>query len=182
MSDSQQDRGPSNIIEWAFYYAGAALMLTMTGTMVYVVTMRYFFNSPPLWGEDVPRVLFIWMVFITLGLAIKMGLNIRVTALTGALPRRTRLIVEATMHVLVLIFLVVLLVGAKPVIELNMGGRMLSTGWSNAVTSIPLAIGAAIAFAYQARALWLVVRALFFGGPDPSGPDNTGLGSGAGLG
>jgi TRAP-type transport system small permease protein len=182
MSGKTPDRGPSNIIEWAFYYAGAVMMLAMTGVMVYAVSMRYFFNSPPIWGEDIPRLLFIWMVFITLGLAIKMGLNIRVTALTGSLPRRPRLWLAATMHVLVLIFLLVLLAGSKPVIELALGGRMLSTGWSNAVYSIPLAIGSAIAFAYQARELWIVVRALFFGGSDPSGPDDTELGSGAGLG
>jgi TRAP-type transport system small permease protein len=182
MSSNSRDRGPSNLFEWAIYYLGAALMLTMTGSMVYVVVMRYFFNSPPIWSEDIPKLLFIWMVFLTVGLAIRMGLNIRVTALTGSLPRRARLWLAVVMHLLVLVFLLVLLAGTKPVIELALGGRMLSTGWSNAVYSIPLAIGAGLAFAYQARELWLVVRALFFGGPDPTGPDDTGLGSGVGLG
>ncbi|MFN8722146.1 MAG: TRAP transporter small permease [Rhodospirillales bacterium] len=182
MSSNSRDRGPSNLFEWAIYYLGAALMLAMTGSMVYVVVMRYFFNSPPIWSEDIPKLLFIWMVFLTVGLAIRMGLNIRVTALTGSLPRRARLWLAVVMHLLVLVFLLVLLAGTKPVIELALGGRMLSTGWSNAVYSIPLAIGAGLAFAYQARELWLVVRALFFGGPDPTGPDDTGLGSGVGLG
>lgn len=182
MSSNSRDRGPSNFFEWLIYYCGALLMLAMTGSMIYVVVMRYFFNSPPIWSEDIPKLLFIWMVFLTVGLAIKMGLNIRVTALTWSLPRRARLWLEAVMHLLVLIFLLVLLAGTKPVIELAMGGRMLSTGWSNAVYSIPMAVGAGLAFAYQARELWLVVRALFFGGPDPSGPDDTGLGSGVGLG
>ena len=66
-------------------------MLAMTGVMLYAVTARYWFNRPPIWGEDVPRIIFVWMTFLTIGLAIKLGLNIRVTSVVAMLPRRARL-------------------------------------------------------------------------------------------
>ena len=75
---------PKTPIDRIFWNVGALMMLAMTGVMVYVVGARYFFDKPPLWSEDVPRTIFIWMVFLTLGLAIKLGLNIRVTTLVSS--------------------------------------------------------------------------------------------------
>lgn len=183
MSGDARYRGPTNPIEWLLYYAGALLMIGITFTVLYSVVMRYFFNQPPIWSEDIPKLLSVWMVFLVAGLAIKMGLNIRVTVLTSRLPRKGRLLLEIAMHLLVLAFLGVLFVNSFPVIRLNMGGTMISTGWSNAVLSIPLAVGAAIIGFYQARLLVLAVLDLKRGGPDrPDEPEDPSLGSQAGLG
>lgn len=183
MSGDARYSGPSNPIERLLYYAGALLMLGITFTVLYSVVMRYFFNRPPIWSEDIPKLLFVWMVFLVAGLAIKMGLNIRVTVLTSRLPRKGRLMLEIAMHALVLAFLAVLFVNSFPVIRLNMGGTMISTGWSNAVMSIPLAVGGAIMGFYQARLLLLAVLDLRRGGPDrPDEPEDPTLGSQAGLG
>ena len=118
---------PRTFVDRVFWLAGAFLMLAMTGTMLYVVAARYFFNRPPLWSEDVPRPLFVWMVFATLGLAIKLGLNIRVTSLVDAMPRPLRLANEALMHVLVLAMIGVLAWFTVPLLRLKWGTTMLST-------------------------------------------------------
>jgi TRAP-type C4-dicarboxylate transport system permease small subunit len=149
----------------------------MTVTMLYVVTARYFFNRPPLWSEDVPRTLFVWMVFATLGLAIKLGLNIRVTSLTDAMPRGLRLANEALMHVLVLAMIAVLVWYTVPLLRLKWGTTMLSTGWSEAVLVLPMVGGLCIAAVYQARRLLAVLRALR-GGGDVSDNQQAGAGMG----
>jgi len=166
-------------IERATYYLGALLMLAMTGTMVYAVTMRYFFNRPPMWSEDVPRIIFIWMVFLVAGLAIKRGLNIRCTYFVDPLPRRMRLIIELCMHAIVLAMIVVLFWQSFPVVRLSLLGTMLSTGWSNAVATIPLPIGCVIIFIYQAARAWRTIEALRGGGED-DGPVASELGAGMG--
>lgn len=155
---------PRTAVDRVFWLSGAFLMLAMTGTMLYVVAARYFFNRPPLWSEDVPRTLFVWMVFATLGLAIKLGLNIRVTGLVDAMPRPVRLANEAVMHVLVLAMIGVLAWFTLPLLRLKWGTTMLSTGWSEAVLVIPMLGGLGIAAIYQARRLLGVLRAMRTGG------------------
>jgi len=151
---------PRTAVDRVFWLSGAFLMLAMTGTILYAVAARYFFNRPPLWSEDVPRTLFVWMVFATLGLAIKLGLNIRVTSLVDAMPRPVRLANEAVMHVLVLAMIGVLAWFTLPLLRLKWGTTMLSTGWSEAVLVIPMLGGLGIAAIYQARRLLSVLRAM----------------------
>jgi TRAP-type C4-dicarboxylate transport system permease small subunit len=174
--------GPTNLFERGVYYLGAALMLAMTGTMLYAVAARYLFSSPPIWSEDIPRLIFIWMVFLTIGLSIRTGNNIRVTMFTQRLPVRTRYLVQAVMHALVLAFLAVLFVRSFDVIALNLRGTMISTGMSNAWFSVPLAIGTGIAFVYQARLLLIALGVLTGHVAPPVEPEGEVRGSGAGLG
>jgi TRAP-type C4-dicarboxylate transport system permease small subunit len=172
---------PVTPIDKAFWHLAAALMLAMTGVMLYAVTARYWFNRPPIWGEDVPRIIFVWMTFLTIGLAIKLGLNIRVTSVLALMPRRVRLVVEIVMHVLVLAMLAVLFVECWPLVELAMRMPLISLGISNAWIKAPLMVGCAIAAVYQARLLLAAVVALRR--PD-DGDDRADLGGarGAGLG
>lgn len=144
---------PKGAVEQAFYWLAALLMIAITATMLYSVVMRYFFARPPIWSEDVPRVLFIWMTFLTIGLAIRFGLNIRVTFLVDRMPDGLRRWVEVAMHLIVLATIGVLFFYSFPKIELDLGGTMLSTGWNNAVLSIPMPIGCVIIFVYQCRQL-----------------------------
>jgi TRAP-type C4-dicarboxylate transport system permease small subunit len=168
---------PRSFIDRVFWYAGAALMLAMTGTMLYVVTARYFFNRPPLWSEDVPRTIFVWMVFVTLGLAIKLGLNIRVTSLVDLLPRNARFAIEVVMHVLVLGMIAVLVWFTIPILQLKAQNRMLSTGWSEAVLVVPMLVGFCLAGLHQALRLARAVTAWRNGAQSEDGAH-----AGAGMG
>lgn len=151
---------PRTLLDRIFWYAGALMMLAMTGVMIYVVTARYFFNRPPLWSEDVPRTIFVWMSMITLGLAIKLGLNIRVTTLLDLMPRTVRLSTEITMHLLVLAMIAVLIWFTIPILRLKSSALMLSTGWSEAVLIVPMLAGFVLAFLYQSRRLLRTITAL----------------------
>ena len=168
---------PRTLIDRFFWYAGGLMMLAMTGVMIYALTARYFFNRPPLWSEDVPRTIFVWMSMITLGLAIKLGLNIRVTTLLDLMPRATRLWTEIVMHVLVLGMLALLIWFTLPILRLKASAVMLSTGWSEEVLVAPMLIGFALAFVHQSRLLLRNVHALRTGGEIDAGRQ-----SGAGMG
>jgi len=172
---------PITAIDKAFWYLAAALMLAMTGVMLYVVTARYWFNRPPIWSEDVPRIIFIWMTFLTLGLAIKLGLNIRVTTFTDMMPRRVRLGIECVSHAMVLAMLAVLFVQCWPIVELASRMPLISLGISNATIKAPLMVGCVIAAVYQARLLVAAVRgfgdpAAAVARPDAGGTHGAGLG------
>ena len=53
------------------------------------------------------------------------------------------------MHAMVLAMLSVVFWHSLPLVQLGLTGTMLSTGWSNAVLRMPIAVGAALMFLAQ---------------------------------
>jgi len=115
------------------------------------------FNSSPLWGEEAPRVIFIWMSYLGVAVATRRGQNLRVTFLLDKMAPRLRLILEMFMHAMVVIMLVVLFWYVWPIIRLTSTMIMLSTGWPHSVSYIPLPIACALMLVYQGK---LVARSL----------------------
>src|SRR5205809_4022611 len=142
-------------LELAIYYASALLMLALTGVILYAVVARYFFNAAPIWSEEVPRVIFLWVTYLAVAVAVKRGQTLRVTFLLEKFPPLGRLWLELSMHLSILVMLGFLFWHNIPVIELNLGSRMLATQWPDAVRYWPLSVGCLLIGLYQLR---LVLR------------------------
>lgn len=157
MADSPQhsllDRA-DKLLEHALYYVAAGLLIALATSVFYSVVMRYVFNAAPLWAEEVPRLLFIWLSYMGIAVATKRGQNIRVTFFIEQLPARAQLVLEIFMHVVVVIMLIVLFWNVWPIIDLNLKGTMYSTGWNNAWFFFPLPISCALMFMYEMR--WII--------------------------
>ncbi len=138
-------------VETALYYLSGILLIIIAVAVFYAVTMRYAFNEPPLWADEAPRAFFLWMVYIGVAVATKRGQNIRVTHFIEKFAPRPRLILETFMHILVLIMLVTLVWFNFPIIKLQSGGSMLSTGWSFIWLYAPVSVGSLLMILYQAR-------------------------------
>lgn len=145
-------------IELVLYYASALLLLAITAIVLYVVAMRYLFAQSPIWGEDVPRILFIWMTYIGIAVATKRGQNLRVTFILEKIPPLPRLVLELAMHAVVIAMIAAIAWASRPVIELNLGMRMLSTGWSQAVSYIPFTLAAVLMIVYTLQLMRRSVR------------------------
>lgn len=135
--------------EIGLYYLSALLILLITGLVIYTVVARYFFNAAPIWSEEVPRVLFYWVTFIACAVATKRGQNLRVTLVLERLSPTGRLLLENTMHVLVIIMALLIAYYSWPLVRLGMRTHMLSTGWPNVVGIIPVTIGCVMMAFYQ---------------------------------
>ena len=145
------------VLERAIWYLSAALMLGLTGVILYAVVARYFFNATPSWSEEVPRVLFLWVTYLAIAAAMKQDRSLRVTVLLDKLPPLAKLWVELVMHASIFVMLAFLLWYNIPVIELNSNTRMLATQWSDALRYWPLSVGCVLMGLYQLR---LVARTL----------------------
>jgi TRAP-type C4-dicarboxylate transport system permease small subunit len=141
------------LFDRVLYFASGLLLLTIACAVFYAVTARYVFNEPPLWADEAPRAFFLWMTYIGIAVATRRGQNIRVTHFIDQFPPMPRLILEVVMHVLVLIMLAAIVWYNQPVIQLQAGGKMLSTGWSFVWLYAPLSIGCALMLFYQFRLL-----------------------------
>ncbi len=148
-------------LDKALFYLSGILLMVIAGAVFYAVTMRYVFNEPPLWADEAPRAFFLWMTYLGIVVATRRGQNIRVTHFIDKVPPRPRLVLETFMHVLVLIMLAALVWFNIPILQLQAGGSMLSTGWSFLWLYAPVSVGCALMFVYQARLMirsWVQYR------------------------
>ena len=137
--------------EAVIYYASGAIMLSLTGVILYAVVARYFFNAAPAWSDEVPRVLFLWGTYIGIALAARRGKSLRVTFLLERLPPLGRLCLEMLMHISIFVMLAFLLWYNVPVIQLGGQTKMLATQWSDAIRFYPLSVGCVLIGLYQIR-------------------------------
>jgi TRAP-type C4-dicarboxylate transport system permease small subunit len=144
-------------LELAIYYASALLMLALTGVILYAVVARYFFNAAPSWSDEVPRVIFLWVTYLAVAVAVRRGQSLRVRFILDRLPPAARLWLEMFMHASIFVMLAFLVWHNIPVIELGRQTRMLATQWPEAIRFWPLSIGCALIGLYQIR---LVLRTL----------------------
>ena len=102
-------------------------------------------------------MLFLWVSYLAIAVAVKRGQSLRVTFLLDRLPPLARVWLEMFMHASIFVMLGFLVWHNVPVIELNRGTRMLATQWSDALRYWPLSIGCVLIGLYQVR---LVLRSL----------------------
>jgi TRAP-type C4-dicarboxylate transport system permease small subunit len=115
------------------------------------VTLRYVFNEPPLWADEAPRAFFLWMTYLGIAVATKQGKNIRVTHFIDKISAKPRVFLETFMHCLVLIMLGAIVWYNIPILNLQSGGSMLSTGWSFLWLYSPVTVGSSLMLFYQTR-------------------------------
>lgn len=85
-----------------------ALMATMTCLVALQIVLRYFFNNPLSWGEEVTRYMFVYLIFIGAASGIHYGVHVSIDVLVRRLPGRYGQAVDLTARVLVGAFLLFL--------------------------------------------------------------------------
>ena len=74
------------------------------------VIMRYFFNNPIHWAEEVVTSLFVWTVFIGSAYAYRKHSHLGVDILVNILPPKVKKVVKTVMSVVELLVLIMLTV------------------------------------------------------------------------
>lgn len=142
-------------LEQLIYSLSALLMLALTAVILYAVVARYFFNAAPAWSDEVPRVIFLWITYLAIALAVRRGQSLRITFLLDRLPPLGRVLVEMAMHLAIFVMLAFLVWHNMPVIELGRQTKMLATQWPDAARFWPLSVGCVLIGLHQLR---LVLR------------------------
>jgi len=139
------------VVDRFLYYCSSLLLIILSFAVIYTVFMRYIFNTSPAWAEDIPRVLFLWLTYLGIAVATRRGENIRVTFFIEKLSNKSRFYLDIFMHICILIMVAVLFWYSWPLVQLNFRTVMLSTGWPNAVSWLPLPIGCFLILIYQTK-------------------------------
>ncbi|PPR78758.1 MAG: hypothetical protein CFH01_00817 [Alphaproteobacteria bacterium MarineAlpha2_Bin1] len=146
------------ILDKFLYYCSSFLLIILSFAVIYTVFTRYVFNMSPAWAEDAPRVFFLWLTYLGIAVATRRGENIRVTFFIEKLSHKKRFYLDIFMHVCILIMVSVLFWYSWPLVSLNFKTVMLSTGWPNAVSWLPLPIGCFLILIYQTK---IMVKSIY---------------------
>jgi TRAP-type transport system small permease protein len=138
--------------------ASGVVLIGFTAIVLYAVIMRYFFSRPPIWGEEVPKLLFVWMIFIGAGFAYLAGANIRMTVLIDKVASGPRRLIELAMHIAIFGMLLVILWYSQPILRLTAGSTSLATGLANSWTYWALPLGTLLLLANEVRRIWHLLR------------------------
>jgi len=144
------------------------LLVLFTALVLYSVAMRYFFNNPPMWGEDVPKLLFVWLSFIGGALAYMLGYNIRMMTLVERFPKRLATGVELAMRTITVGMLLTIVWYSVPILQLASNKTVLSTGISDVWTYLPLTIGAVLMACNEVVRMFLAATGQTLGGGEDS--------------
>jgi TRAP-type C4-dicarboxylate transport system permease small subunit len=93
-----------------FAIAQLILWLFVALTSLQVI-MRYVFDAPLTWPEELSQILLVWMTFIAAVGLSRQGLHIRVEIVEAFLGPRGRNIQEALFNVLTIVFMAALVIG-----------------------------------------------------------------------
>lgn len=74
------------------------LMIGISCIMFLQIIMRYLFNMPLTWPEELSRYLWIWTVFFSMSYSIKVGNVLRVDVVTEFLPPHLKKILEIVLQ------------------------------------------------------------------------------------
>ena len=74
------------------------------------VVMRYIFNAPTVWAEELGRYLFVWMTILAAGFGITERVHIGIDTLVCKLNPTARKIVKIISNVVVSVFLIFLII------------------------------------------------------------------------
>jgi TRAP-type C4-dicarboxylate transport system permease small subunit len=131
---------------------GVACLIALTLIITYEVVMRYVWNKPTMFADEIASYLMVGIVFLGMPHTLSQGAHVQIDILTGLMPTRLKLIFEIICDAVSVAFAGILVAGAWYKFE---------NYWSRGTVSdtilytpmylpaIPLVIGA-IAFALVA--------------------------------
>lgn len=87
-------RGVADVLERAEHLAIRVLSLGLIVVVFGGVLLRYVFRIPLVWGEELAMFAFIWLAFLSAGVAVRRQGHFRMSALIDYLPAGRRMVVE----------------------------------------------------------------------------------------
>jgi TRAP-type C4-dicarboxylate transport system permease small subunit len=96
------------------------------------VILRYAFNSPLTWSEELARYLFIWCAFLGWIIASRRGSHLAMTFVTERLPLRVQAAVTVGIQVATIYFAWIL--GTR-------GARLVANNWDVENVAVPFNLG-----------------------------------------
>lgn len=89
------------------YDLATTWLLALTGVAMFVIAignalLRYFFDSPLIWGEEIARYCMVWGTLIGVALGYRAGTHVAITLLANVVPPVIQIAFRLACHTLTL--------------------------------------------------------------------------------
>ena len=125
----------------------AALVVGEVAVLLAGVVMRFIFNSPIPWADELASILFLWLANLGAVVALRRGTHMRTTVLVGYLSERGKAWAEALAIIAPCVMLLLLMHPMWEYAEDEMFVQTPALGWPNTVRAAAVAVGAALMIA-----------------------------------
>jgi TRAP-type C4-dicarboxylate transport system permease small subunit len=134
------------------------LFLLMFGVIVLQITLRYVFNRPLVWTDELAQYLFVWISFLGWTMATRKRIHIGISVVADQLPPRVRRGLHALWCVATIAFAVILLVVGATITYRNGDVRMVSLDFAFWPVYLAVPFAALFLVVYAVRDLIEIVR------------------------
>jgi TRAP-type C4-dicarboxylate transport system permease small subunit len=155
---------------WRYYDAATTGLLALSGVAMFAIAianalLRYLFDAPLIWAEEIARYAMVWGTMIGVALAYRGGMHVAVTLLVDTIPERVQLALRLACH-LISIVVAILIFRSGHIL----GGMLgMLQGPSSGIAMIwvysAIPVGAAMLLIEILRRLWGDLRLLRRGSP-----------------
>lgn len=117
-------------------YLATIALIVFTTLVVFQVIMRYIFNSPPVWSEEIARYALVWFVYLSGSYAAKYQRHVKFNVIIDLIGKKIPLaqrIVSLLVFMLWLAFLIYMLL-----LSIEMVKRQLISGQLAPASQIPM--------------------------------------------
>nr|WP_198983519.1 TRAP transporter large permease subunit [Herbaspirillum sp. ASV7] len=133
-----------NWLGHAIEIPAAALVIGEVAVLLAGVVMRFIFNSPIPWADELASILFLWLANLGAAVALRRGTHMRTTVLVGYLSERGKAWAEALAIIAPCVMLLILMQPMWEYAEDEMFVQTPALGWPNTVRAAAVAVGAAL--------------------------------------
>ena len=126
--------------------AAAIMVLIVTAEVV----ARYVLQSSIIFANELARIMFIWVIFLGIPLALSRGRHVGIDMLEQALPRALAMIVFRASCVLVAVLMAVVFLKSAETMSFNWMQRLQTLPFSASWFYVPIPIGCGFSILYLA--------------------------------
>src|SRR4051794_8892074 len=123
--------------------AGIAVLLEV-GILLYGIIMRFVFNTPLVWGDELATMVFLWLAMLGSVLALWNGEHMRLTTIASRLPPRWRALADTLAVAAPCLFLVIIIGPALDFMEDQSFVETPALGWPDSVRAASVPTGCAL--------------------------------------
>jgi len=113
------------------------------------VLLRYVFNKPFSWSEEIILTMLVWFGFICMSIDIGNDSHVAITGVYDKLSKPLKKVADLIRHGLLTIFFALMIKYGHQLLNISMRKKMPATGLSQGWQSAPLLIGGIIMFFFS---------------------------------
>jgi TRAP-type C4-dicarboxylate transport system permease small subunit len=144
--------------ERALDFMAVVLFLLMFGVIVLQITLRYVFNHPLVWTDELAQYLFVWVSFLGWTMATRKRIHIGINVVADRLPPPARRALHALWCIATIVFASILLFVGATITYRNGDVQMVSLDFAFWPVYLAVPFAALFLMVYGVRDLVEIVR------------------------